>query len=186
MYPYQICSFDGKASISEKVPDTITSWVLSAFSVDSLYGLGLMDMPKKVFTLLTLSTQFRKKCHWLWYDFVPGEGEGDFSFIYMPMYSMYVHILSYDILRKGKTNLISSQICTYGNRTEQIWTHIGRVVCSLRSNLSGKVSCKMVRTYCTTLICQSRSFFLLVVIPLDNTNPRSNPFIFCSSCHTTG
>ncbi|XP_017300547.2 CD109 antigen [Diaphorina citri] len=40
--------FDGKVMVNEKVPDSITSWVLSAFSVDSLYGLGLMDMPKKL------------------------------------------------------------------------------------------------------------------------------------------
>lgn len=30
------------------VPDSITSWVLSAFSVDSTYGLGLMNVPRKV------------------------------------------------------------------------------------------------------------------------------------------
>lgn len=34
------------------VPDTITSWVITAFSVDSLYGLGLLDAPKKVKLLL--------------------------------------------------------------------------------------------------------------------------------------
>ncbi|XP_025405669.1 CD109 antigen-like isoform X2 [Sipha flava] len=39
---------DGRASLKSKVPDTITSWVISAFSIDSLYGLGLLDTPKKL------------------------------------------------------------------------------------------------------------------------------------------
>lgn len=30
------------------MPDTITSWVVSAFSVDPLYGLGLTPQPSKV------------------------------------------------------------------------------------------------------------------------------------------
>uniref|UniRef100_A0A8D8UYD5 TEP1-F n=1 Tax=Cacopsylla melanoneura TaxID=428564 RepID=A0A8D8UYD5_9HEMI len=48
LFNMEEAGFDGKAMISEKVPDSITSWVISAFSVDSLYGLGLMDMPKKL------------------------------------------------------------------------------------------------------------------------------------------
>lgn len=40
--------FDGKTSLRKTVPDTITSWVITAFSVDPLYGLGLMESPKKV------------------------------------------------------------------------------------------------------------------------------------------
>ncbi|XP_027843967.2 CD109 antigen-like isoform X1 [Aphis gossypii] len=39
---------DGRASMKSTVPDTITSWVITAFSVDSLYGLGLLDSPKKL------------------------------------------------------------------------------------------------------------------------------------------
>ncbi|XP_050425560.1 CD109 antigen-like isoform X2 [Adelges cooleyi] len=39
---------DGRASIKSTVPDTITSWVIMAFSVDSLYGLGLLNAPKKL------------------------------------------------------------------------------------------------------------------------------------------
>uniref|UniRef100_A0A2H8TEP0 TEP1-F n=1 Tax=Melanaphis sacchari TaxID=742174 RepID=A0A2H8TEP0_9HEMI len=39
---------DGRASLKSTVPDTITSWVITAFSVDSLYGLGLLDAPKKL------------------------------------------------------------------------------------------------------------------------------------------
>ncbi|XP_059473013.1 CD109 antigen-like isoform X2 [Neocloeon triangulifer] len=39
---------DGRTSLKRKAPDTITSWVLSAFSVDSLYGLGLTHSPSKI------------------------------------------------------------------------------------------------------------------------------------------
>ncbi|XP_015369821.1 PREDICTED: CD109 antigen-like isoform X2 [Diuraphis noxia] len=39
---------DGRVSLKSTVPDTITSWVITAFSVDSLYGLGLLDSPKKL------------------------------------------------------------------------------------------------------------------------------------------
>ncbi|KAI5743739.1 hypothetical protein M8J77_021636 [Diaphorina citri] len=48
LFQMEETGFDGKVMVNEKVPDSITSWVLSAFSVDSLYGLGLMDMPKKL------------------------------------------------------------------------------------------------------------------------------------------
>lgn len=34
--------------LKRTVPDSITSWILSAFSVDSTYGLGLMDSSRKV------------------------------------------------------------------------------------------------------------------------------------------
>lgn len=40
--------FDGKTSLRKTVPDSITSWVITAFSVDPLYGFGLMESPKKV------------------------------------------------------------------------------------------------------------------------------------------
>lgn len=39
---------DGEAALKSKVPDTITSWVLTAFSVDTLFGLGLIEAPQKV------------------------------------------------------------------------------------------------------------------------------------------
>uniref|UniRef100_A0A1B6EFY6 TEP1-F n=1 Tax=Clastoptera arizonana TaxID=38151 RepID=A0A1B6EFY6_9HEMI len=39
---------DGRASLRRAVPDTITSWVITAFSVDPLYGLGLIERPSKV------------------------------------------------------------------------------------------------------------------------------------------
>jgi hypothetical protein len=40
--------FDGKATIRKSAPDTITSWVISGFSVDPLFGLGLSEAPRKV------------------------------------------------------------------------------------------------------------------------------------------
>ncbi|XP_021920080.1 CD109 antigen-like isoform X2 [Zootermopsis nevadensis] len=40
--------FDGKATIQKTVPDTITSWVISGFSVDPLFGLGLSEAPRKL------------------------------------------------------------------------------------------------------------------------------------------
>ncbi|XP_075211329.1 CD109 antigen-like isoform X2 [Lycorma delicatula] len=39
---------DGKTSLFKSVPDTITSWVITAFSVDPLYGLGLLETPRKM------------------------------------------------------------------------------------------------------------------------------------------
>lgn len=41
-------SYKGETMIRRTVPDSITSWVLSAFSVDSTYGLGLIQAPRKV------------------------------------------------------------------------------------------------------------------------------------------
>ncbi|XP_057327735.1 CD109 antigen-like isoform X1 [Microplitis mediator] len=40
--------YKGEAVIRRNVPDSITSWVLTAFSVDSTYGLGLIDVPRKL------------------------------------------------------------------------------------------------------------------------------------------
>lgn len=37
---------DGNVTLSKKVPDTITSWVISAFSVNQQFGLGLTKNPK--------------------------------------------------------------------------------------------------------------------------------------------
>ncbi|RWS07950.1 CD109 antigen-like protein, partial [Dinothrombium tinctorium] len=39
---------DGFATISSVVPDTITSWIISAFAMDSVYGLGVAPSPSKV------------------------------------------------------------------------------------------------------------------------------------------
>ncbi|XP_013779799.1 CD109 antigen-like [Limulus polyphemus] len=41
-------SDDGIASVSSKVPDTITSWVVSAFAMDSVAGLGIAPSTTKV------------------------------------------------------------------------------------------------------------------------------------------
>ncbi|KAL7293106.1 hypothetical protein TKK_0013261 [Trichogramma kaykai] len=40
--------FEGKTVIRRTVPDSITSWVLTGFSVDPTFGLGLMQQPKKL------------------------------------------------------------------------------------------------------------------------------------------
>ncbi|XP_046483767.1 CD109 antigen isoform X3 [Neodiprion pinetum] len=39
---------EGKTVLRRSVPDTITSWVLTAFSIDSVHGLGLIDTPRKL------------------------------------------------------------------------------------------------------------------------------------------
>lgn len=39
--------FDGRTTISKKVPDTITSWIITGFSIDPLTGLGLTRQPSK-------------------------------------------------------------------------------------------------------------------------------------------
>ena len=40
--------YDGRTSLKRKVPDTITSWMLSGFSLDSTYGLGVTETPQKL------------------------------------------------------------------------------------------------------------------------------------------
>ncbi|KAK6619001.1 hypothetical protein RUM44_003383 [Polyplax serrata] len=40
--------YNGRAILKPTVPDTITSWVITAFSVDPVYGLGLIEAPTKV------------------------------------------------------------------------------------------------------------------------------------------
>ncbi|KAJ8680026.1 hypothetical protein QAD02_015813 [Eretmocerus hayati] len=40
--------YEGKTVIRKKAPDSITSWVLTGFSVDPTFGLGLMDSPRKL------------------------------------------------------------------------------------------------------------------------------------------
>lgn len=34
--------------MTKTVPDTITSWVISGFSLDQVYGLGVTDVPMKL------------------------------------------------------------------------------------------------------------------------------------------
>uniref|UniRef100_A0A8D8DB54 CD109 antigen n=2 Tax=Culex pipiens TaxID=7175 RepID=A0A8D8DB54_CULPI len=41
-------SFSGQKTISKKVPDTITSWIITGFSVNPVYGLGLTQQPRKL------------------------------------------------------------------------------------------------------------------------------------------
>ncbi|XP_055599437.1 thioester-containing protein 1 allele R1-like isoform X20 [Uranotaenia lowii] len=43
-----ICSFSGQKNITKKVPDTITSWIITGFSVNPVYGLGLTQQPRKL------------------------------------------------------------------------------------------------------------------------------------------
>ena len=39
-------SYEGRTSISKKVPDTITSWIITGFSIDPNTGLGLTKAPR--------------------------------------------------------------------------------------------------------------------------------------------
>ncbi|EDS33561.1 tep3 [Culex quinquefasciatus] len=40
--------FSGQKTITKKVPDTITSWIITGFSVNPVYGLGLTQQPRKL------------------------------------------------------------------------------------------------------------------------------------------
>ncbi|XP_012527299.1 CD109 antigen isoform X2 [Monomorium pharaonis] len=40
--------YNGKTEIGRTVPDSITSWVLTAFSVNDAHGLGLIEEPRKL------------------------------------------------------------------------------------------------------------------------------------------
>ncbi|XP_031828991.1 thioester-containing protein 1 allele R1 isoform X2 [Nomia melanderi] len=40
--------YDGKNELKRSVPDSITSWVLTAFSVNDVHGLGLIKEPRKL------------------------------------------------------------------------------------------------------------------------------------------
>lgn len=42
------CSYEGRHTIHKKVPDTITSWVITGFSLDPITGLGLSKEPKSL------------------------------------------------------------------------------------------------------------------------------------------
>ncbi|XP_041780462.1 CD109 antigen-like isoform X8 [Anopheles merus] len=41
-------SFSGEKTLQKKVPDTITSWIITGFSVNPIYGLGLTQQPRKL------------------------------------------------------------------------------------------------------------------------------------------
>ncbi|XP_021702197.1 CD109 antigen isoform X6 [Aedes aegypti] len=45
---YSNDSFSGEKTITKKVPDTITSWMITGFSVSPVYGLGLTRQPRKL------------------------------------------------------------------------------------------------------------------------------------------
>lgn len=45
MFP---CSIDGIKTIPKKVPDTITSWIITAFAVDPFSGFGMTKTPRKL------------------------------------------------------------------------------------------------------------------------------------------
>jgi CD109 antigen len=40
--------YDGRTSLKRTVPDTITSWIISGFSLDSTFGLGVTEAPSKL------------------------------------------------------------------------------------------------------------------------------------------
>ncbi|XP_049537271.1 CD109 antigen-like isoform X10 [Anopheles darlingi] len=40
--------FSGEKTLQKKVPDTITSWIITGFSVNPVYGLGLTQRPRKL------------------------------------------------------------------------------------------------------------------------------------------
>ncbi|XP_050081678.1 CD109 antigen-like isoform X3 [Anopheles aquasalis] len=40
--------FSGEKTLKRKVPDTITSWIITGFSVNPVYGLGLTQRPRKL------------------------------------------------------------------------------------------------------------------------------------------
>ncbi|OAD56424.1 hypothetical protein WN48_03428, partial [Eufriesea mexicana] len=40
--------YEGKNELKRNVPDSITSWVLTAFSIDDVHGLGLIEEPRKL------------------------------------------------------------------------------------------------------------------------------------------
>lgn len=45
---WSIDRFNGVVRLREKAPDAITSYMISAFAIDDLYGLGVTDQPTKV------------------------------------------------------------------------------------------------------------------------------------------
>ncbi|KAK4880764.1 hypothetical protein RN001_008910 [Aquatica leii] len=41
-------NIEGKTSIGRKLPNTLTTWVITGFSLDQRYGLGILQSPKKL------------------------------------------------------------------------------------------------------------------------------------------
>lgn len=41
-------SFEGKTSIRKRVPESLTTWTITGFSLDPLRGLGLISSPRKL------------------------------------------------------------------------------------------------------------------------------------------
>lgn len=46
LYTFDLNRFNGTQTIQKTVPDTITSWVITGFSIDPITGLGLTKKPK--------------------------------------------------------------------------------------------------------------------------------------------
>ena len=49
---FRLCRTDGTARFVKEAPDTITSWVITAFSLDAFHGLGVIQQPTKVLLVL--------------------------------------------------------------------------------------------------------------------------------------
>lgn len=51
---------DGQVQISTTVPDTITSWIASAFAINNASGLGIADTTAKVHEKKILTSLLKK------------------------------------------------------------------------------------------------------------------------------
>lgn len=40
--------YEGKTSIRRRIPSTLNTWIITGFSLDPLYGLGITASPKKI------------------------------------------------------------------------------------------------------------------------------------------
>lgn len=47
-FSFPLRSYEGRHTIHKKVPDTITSWVITGFSLDPITGLGLTKEPRSI------------------------------------------------------------------------------------------------------------------------------------------
>ena len=58
---------NGQVIVTTKVPDTITSWVASAFALSNIAGLGVSAETAKVkyFYINILRVQLLKRCHFI-------------------------------------------------------------------------------------------------------------------------
>lgn len=48
MFCFVAGSYEGRHTIHKKVPDTLTSWVITGFSLDPISGLGLTKEPRSL------------------------------------------------------------------------------------------------------------------------------------------